>query len=189
MRALRIVTAVAAAGVLAIGIPSTAATAAGCTYTYDSDGFPKWSGCSTTVAPGKFGPLKMGTTSVASAKSSNYLAYNKFCSRWDGVQAGPDWKRTSAKVVWWRGGTKTTKGLRPKDSLARARQLYPDLKKTRFIANEYVAGEGWQVYSTKSKSGWLDIYRYNTGDRRNNNFFAVRGPSVKKPQGFAQDGC
>lgn len=44
------------------------------------------------------------------------------------------------------------------------------------------------MYSTKTKSGWLDIYRYNTGDRRNN-FFAVRALSVKKPQGFAQDGC
>ena len=187
MRARRFCTTVAAAGLLAVGIPSTA-TAVGCTYTYDSNGFPKWSGCSTTVAPGKFGPLKMGTTTVASAKASNYLAYNKFCERWDGVQALPDWKRANGKVVWWRGGTKTTKGLRPTATLARARQLYPNLKKTRFIANEYVTGEGWQVYSTKTKSGWLDIYRYNTGDRRNN-FFAVRALSVKKPQGFAQDGC
>lgn len=187
MRARRFFTTVAAAGLLAVGIPSTA-TAVGCTYTYDSNGFPKWSGCSTTVAPGKFGPLKMGTTTVASAKASNYLAYNKFCERWDGVQALPDWKRANGKVVWWRGGTKTTKGLRPTATLARARELYPNLKKTRFIANEYVTGEGWQVYSTKTKSGWLDIYRYNTGDRRNN-FFAVRALSVKKPQGFAQDGC
>ena len=187
MRARRFWTAVVATGMLLFGIPSTA-SAAGCSYTYDSDGFPEWSGCSTTVAPGKFGPLKMGTSTVASAKSSNYLAFNKFCDRWDGVQAGPDWKRASGKVVWWRGGTKTTKGLRPEDSLARARQLYPNLKKTRFIANEYIDDEGWQVYSTKTKSGWLDIYRYNKGGR-GNNFFAVRALSVKNPQGFAQDGC
>ncbi len=187
MNTRRFVTTVTVAGLFAVGVPS-AATAADCAYTYDSNGFPQWSGCSTTVAPGKFGPLKMGTTTVKRAKSSNYLAYNAFCTRWDGVQALPDWKRANGKVVWWRGGTKTTKGLRPKATLLKARQLYPKLKKTHFIANEYIPNQGWQVYSTKTKNGWLDIYRYNTGDRRNN-FFAVRALSVKKPQGFAQDGC
>ena len=59
---------------------------------------------------------------------------------------------------------------------------------TGFIGNLYVTGQGWKVYSVKTKRGWLDWYRYTTDDRRFN-FFAVRALSVSRPQGFAQDGC
>jgi hypothetical protein len=176
-----------AAATLTVGVPTTA-SAADCTVTYNAEGFPRWSGCSTTIAPGKFGPIRMGKTSVASAKARNYLAYNRLCERWDGVAAFSDWKSKKGKIVWWRGGDRTSKGLLPSDSLERAKQLYPKLTPTRFIANDYIAGEGWQVYSTKTKRGWLDLYRYNTGNTRNN-FFAVRALSLKKPQGFALDGC
>lgn len=166
------------------------AVAAGCSYTLTADGFPFWSGCSTTVAPGRFGPLEMGVTTVQQAKNRNYLAYNRFCARWDGVAAFRDWRKKDGRVVAWRGGTRTTKGLRPGASLAKARQLYPNLTRTGFMANAYVAGQGWRIYSTRTKYGWLDIYRYNTATSTNGNFFAVRARSVTKPiTSWSQDGC
>lgn len=182
------VLAVGIAAVLLVGALPVQAAAATCEYTRTADGFPLWSGCSTTVSPGRFGPLRMGRTTVADAKAMNYLAYNQLCSRWDGVEAYGDWSKRQRKVVWWRGGTITTKGLRPTASLKTARRLYPTLKRTRYIANEYVPGQGWTVYSVKNKRGWLDWYRYSTANH-SNNFFAVRALTVRAPKSFAQDGC
>lgn len=173
--------------VLVAGLPAQA-SAASCTYTRTADGFPVWSGCSTTVAPGRFGPLRMGRTTVGDAKDKKYLAYNRLCGGWYGVQAGPDWRKKQGVLVWWRGGTVTSKGLRPRDSLRKARSLYPNLKRTGYFANAYVPGQGWKVHSVRTSRGWLDWYRYTTDDRRFN-FFAVRALSVSRPQGFAQDGC
>ncbi len=171
--------------VLGVQVPAEAAT---CSYTLNSDGFPVWAaGCPTEVSPGKFGPLRMGRTTVATAKRKQYLAYNEFCSRWDGVAAHSDWRRKNGRIIAWLGGATTTKKLRPSDNLSKARQWYPNLKRTGFMANAYVAGQGWRIYSTKTKSGWLDLYRYNAGDY---NFFAVRAKSVRKPiKSWSQDGC
>lgn len=172
--------------------PSVPATASGseCTHQLDVEGFPVWSeSCSTTVAPGRFGPLRMGRTTQAKAKAMDYLAYSEFCRRWDGVAAGPDWRSKGGTLTAWRGGSKTTKGLRPNASLARGRDLYPALVRTGFWANEYVPGEGWRIYSTRTKNGWLDWYRYNKKGRAGN-FFAVRSPDIKRPvTNWSQDGC
>ena len=176
-------------GLLVAGTTSPAA-AATCRTSYDSDGFPQWSrGCSTKLSPGKFGPLKMGKTTVRQAKAKHYLAYNKFCARWDGLQAYGDWRSKAGKVVAWRAYGPTTKGLYAADSLAKARRLYPSLKRTGYMPNQYIANEGWRIYSVKNKNGWLDIYRYTTASE-NAAFFAVRAKSVRKPvTSWSQDGC
>ncbi len=100
---------------LLVGVTGPA-TAAGseCSSQLDAEGFPVWSdGCSTTVAPGRFGPLLMGRTNKATAKATDYLAYSEFCRRWDGVAAGPDWRSKGGTLTAWRGGSTTSKGLRP----------------------------------------------------------------------------
>ena len=176
---------------LLVGVPGPATAAgSGCSYQLDAEGFPVWSeGCSTTVAPGRFGPLRMGRTTKAKAKATDYLAYSEFCRRWDGVAAGPDWRSKGGTLTAWRGGSTTTKGLRPNASLARGRDLYPALVRTGFWANEYVPGEGWRIYSTRTKNGWLDWYRYNKKGRAGN-FFAVRSLDIKRPvTTWSQDGC
>lgn len=52
------------------GLGATAPlSAADCSYTYNQDGFPRWSdSCSTVMSPGRFGPLTMGKTMVAKAR-------------------------------------------------------------------------------------------------------------------------
>ena len=178
-----------AALLVGVTVPATAA-GSGCSYQLDAEGFPVWSeGCSTTVAPGRFGPLHMGRTTQAKAKAIDYLAYSAFCRRWDGVAAGPDWRSKSGTLTAWRGGSKTTKGLKPNASLARGRDLYPGLARTGFWANDYLPGEGWRIYSTKTKNGWLDWYRYNKKGGAGN-FFAVRSLGIKRPvTNWSQDGC
>ena len=107
-------------------------SAAECTYTYNQDGFPSWSGsCSTVMAPGRFGPLTMGKTTVTKARELGYLATNRFCGgRLDGVAAYNNWRRQDGKVTAWTGGgtrrgdVVTTKGLKPSDSVKKAKRLY-----------------------------------------------------------------
>ena len=171
-------------------------SAAECTYTYNQDGFPRWSNsCSTVMSPGRFGPLRMGKTTVSQARGKGYLATNRFCGgRLDGVAAYDNWRRQDGKVAAWTSGgvrpgnVATTKGLEPSDSLRKAMRLYPSLSKTGFLANPYTPGEGWSIYSVRGKKGWLDFYVY-PGNRRAG-FFAVRANSYPKPiKSWSLDGC
>ena len=78
----------AVAAALAIGVVGAAPVeAAPCTYTYNEYGYPQWSDtCGTGMAPGRIGPLRMGVTTVARARSLGYLARNRACGdRLDGV--------------------------------------------------------------------------------------------------------
>ena len=61
----------AVAAALAIGVVGAAPVeAAPCTYTYNEYGYPQWSDtCGTGMAPGRIGPLRMGVTTVARARS------------------------------------------------------------------------------------------------------------------------
>ena len=170
--------------------------AAECTYTYNQDGFPTWSGsCSTVMSPGRFGPLTMGKTTVTKARELDYLATNRFCGgRLDGVAAYNNWRRQDGKVTAWTGGgtrrgdVVTTKGLKPSDSVKKAKRLYAGLAKSGFLANPYTPGEGWNIYSVRGKKGWLDLYLYPGTPRAN--FFAVRAASHKKPiKSWSLDGC
>ena len=162
-------------------------SAAECTYTYNQDGFPRWSNsCSTVMSPGRFGPLRMGKTTVSQARGKGYLATNRFCGgRLDGVAAYDNWRRQDGKVAAWTSGgvrpgnVATTKGLEPSDSLRKAMRLYPSLSKTGFLANPYTPGEGWNIYSVRGKKGLLDFDVY-PGNRRYG-FFAVRANSYAKP--------
>jgi hypothetical protein len=178
------------------GIGVTSPAAAACTYQYVNDGysaFPKWSdNCDTTVSPGKFGQLRMGDTSVAKAKRLNYLARNPFCGgSWYGINAGGNWRKNNGKVVAWFAGSrkrdaKTTRGLRPRDTLAKARRLYPHLEYTRFVKNIF-GGPGQRVYSTGGGRGWLDVYV--TQGRSRIDYFSVRSASVPRAVPWILDGC
>ena len=176
------------------GVSSPAAAA--CTYEYvgdDGPSYPKWSeDCDTTVSPGRFGPLRMGSTTVPKAKQLNYLALNPLCAnRLDGVNAGGYRTRKNGKVAAWlagfrKGATQTTRGLRPRDTFSKARRLYPGLEFTRFVPNPF-GGPGQDVYSTQGKNGWLDVYV--TRGRFKIDYFSVRATSVSKPVPWIIDGC
>mgnify|MGYP001434264925 CR=1 FL=1 len=185
-----------AAASIFVGLAATnPAYAAGCTYKYDQNGFPQWSSsCRTVMSPGRIGPLTMGKTTVAQARERNYLAKNTFCGdRLDGVLAYNNWRRRDGKLAAWTGGgtreaAVTSKGLKSSDSLSRARRLYPALDRTGFLANPYIPGEGWRIYSVRAKRGWLDLYLY--AGKGQANFFAVRAFSVKEPiTDWSLDGC
>lgn len=183
---------------LALGLVSHAPVqAAQCTYTYNQDGFPRWSdACSTVVSPGRFGPLKMGTTTVAEARAKNYLAKNTMCGgRLDGVAAFNNWRRKDGKVhAWTAGGSRTgsavrtSKGLVSTDALAKARRLYPGMAWKGYLEIPYAPGTGWDIYSVRGKRGWLDFYVHDVKKRYN--FFAVRaGNSTKPIKNWSLDGC
>jgi hypothetical protein len=124
---------VVATSLTAIG--ATTPASAACSYRYEGDpGYrtPKWSNnCNTSVSPGKFGPLRMGLTTVAEAKRLSYLARNPFCGgRVYGLNAGALWEKQDGKVVSWFAGlrkreTRTTRGLRPRDSWSKAKRPCP----------------------------------------------------------------
>lgn len=180
------------------GIGAAAPASAACSYRYVkyddySPARPVWSkNCNTSVSPGKFGPLRMGDTTVAKAKQFNYLARNPFCAnRLDGIVAGAYWKRKNGKVVAWFAGMRkrdavTTRGLRPRDSLSKARRLYPGLEYTRFVNNVF-GGPGQRVYSTGGGRGWLDVYV--TQGRSRIDYFSVRSASVPRAVPWIIDGC
>lgn len=180
----------AAAVSLVIGVVTAApADAAPCTYTYNEYGYPQWSdACDTQMAPGRFGPLKMGVTTVGETRSLGYLAVNEACGgRLDGVKASSNWRRKQGKVAAWTGYS-TSKGLRSTDSLRKAKRKYPGMVRTGFLENPYVAGQGWKIHSVRSKAGWLDFYVY-TG-KQDYGFFAVRAKTSKKPyKDWSLDGC
>lgn len=180
----------AVAAALAIGVVGAAPVeAAPCTYTYNEYGYPQWSDtCGTGMAPGRIGPLRMGVTTVARARSLGYLARNRACGdRLDGVGAFSNWRRGDGKVLAWTGD-RTTRGLSATDSVRTAKRKYPRLTRTGFLKNPYVAGEGWRIYSVAKKAGWLDLYKY-TGTE-SYDFLAVRAKSLKKPvKDWALDGC
>ena len=88
-----------------------------------------------------------------------------------------------------RGDVRTTKGLRPTDSLSKARRLYPGLRYNTFVPNMYDSQGGHSVYSVRSGSGWLDIYKPVRGARYDRAFFVVRHTSVSKPPMIFADGC
>jgi hypothetical protein len=164
-------------------------SAAECTYTYNEYGYPLWSeSCGTEMSPGRFGPLTMGKTTVAQARSMNYLTKNPACGgRWDGVRTGANWMRKNGKVVSWTGDG-TTRGLRAADSLMTAKATYPKLERTAFLPNPFEPGDGWKIYSVSGKSGWLDLYV----DKADNtiSWFEVRGKGSKKPlKNMPLDGC
>ena len=171
--------------------------ATNCSYYYDDNDFPRWSeSCSTVMAPGRFGLLRMGDTSVRRARQLDYLAENPMCGgRIDGMVAYDNWRRKNGKVVAWSGrrspggsALRTSKGLQPEDSLRRARALYPGLTRTGFLRNPYVPGQGWRIYSVRGKGGWLDLYRYEA--HKQYSFFAVRASTVRKPiTDWSLDGC
>ena len=179
-----------ATAAFAMGLLSGApASATECTYAYNPDGYPQWSdSCETVLSPGHVGPLTMGKTTVARARSLNYLAKNPACGgRVDAVGAGPDWRRKDGKVVAWQGRV-TTKGLRTEDSFTAAKANYPGLERTSFLANPYLPGKGWRIYSTRGKAGWLDVYVDNVN--KTISWFAVRAKSIKKPiKSWSLDGC
>lgn len=188
---LRVAVAAVGLALLVGGMPSPA-SAASCKHSYDSDGYIVWgTGCSVVASPGRAGPLRMGKTTVSTAKKKGYLAYSRACTRWDGFEAGPDWRSKSGKLVGWTTSGKTSRGLTSQDSLQRALQLYPGAQRSGFMPNAYVDDEGWDIYSVAGASGWLDIYSYNNLDSRVAGlFFAVRAKSVKRPViSWSQDGC
>lgn len=191
----RTITALGMAGLvcvslLAAPVPSVGAA---CTYRYDEFGFPRWSSsCNSTVSPGRFGPLRMGKTTVSAARSKGYLAKNRMCGgRLDGVSAYDNWRRRDGTVMVWtdsRDGSTTDKGLRASAPLKEAKRAYPRLVLTGYLKNPYAAGQGWDIYSVQSKRGWLDLYYY-PGNRKAN-FFAVRSAAWVKPvTSWSLDGC
>lgn len=178
------------------GLSAAPAAAAGCTYSYDQNGFPRWSSsCSTVLSPGRFGPLKMGKTSVTQARAKNYLAKNTYCGgRLEGVQARNNWRRKDGAVFAWTagprstGGIRTSKGLRRTDSLSKAKHLYPGMKCTGYLEVPYAPDTGWTIYSVRGTQGWLDFYVHDTA--KSANFFAVRAKSSPKPiKNWDLDGC
>lgn len=179
----------------AAGMHAPNASAATCRYSYDSNGYPVWSGsCPQVMSPGRFGPIRMGKTTVSRAKAQGFLAPNRVCGgRLDGVGAYNDWRRRGGKVVGWTGGrfsdrpVRTSRGLRVDDSLAKAKRLYPGLRQTGYIEIPYTPGIGWRIFSVRGKAGWLDFYVHDTKKRYNH--FAVRAASISKPYTWALDGC
>lgn len=188
---MRVVIGIAATCLTAGLLATNPAAAANCAYSYNTDGFPRWSSsCNTVMSPGRLGPLVMGHTTVSQARQRNYLARNTFCGgRLDGVLAYDNWRRRDGKVAAWSGrGTETSKGLKPSDALSEARRLYPTIDRTGFLANPYTPGEGWRIYSVRGKRGWLDLYM--SAGNSDANFFAVRAASFKKPiKDWSLDGC
>lgn len=163
-----------------------------CRHAYDSDDYIVWgSGCVVAMSPGRAGPLRMGRTTVAAAKKMGFVAYNRACNSWEGAYAGIGWKSKGGRVVAWSTRMDTARGLTGQDTLARALILYPSARRTGFMPNAYIDGEGWDIYSVGNAAGWLDIYSYNTSDSHVAGlFFAVRAASVKRPlTGWSQDGC
>jgi hypothetical protein len=195
MRSPTIAAVLAVSAALAgMGTASPASAACSCRYEGDP-GYrtPKWSSnCNTTVSPGKFGPLRMGRTTVAEAKRLNYLVSNPFCGgRVYGLNAGALWEKKGGKVVSWFAGlrkrqTQTTRGLHPRDSWSKAKQLYPGLKYTRYVPSIY-GGPGQNVYSTRRTNGWLDVYA--TRGHTRIDYFSVRATSVAQPVPWIIDGC
>lgn len=178
------------------GLSAAPSAAVACTYSYDQNGFPRWSSsCSTVVSPGRFGPLKMGKTSVTKARAMNYLAKNTFCGgRLEGVQARNNWRRKDGAVFAWTagsrygGGVRTSKGLSRTDSLSKAKRLYLGMKWTGYLSVPYAPDTGWAIYSVRGKRGWLDFYVHD--DYKRSNFFAVRAKSSPKPiTNWDLDGC
>lgn len=173
------------------------ASAAECTYAYDQNGFPRWSdSCSTVMSPGRFGPLRMGKTSVVQARAKNYLAKNKYCGgRLDGVAAFDNWRRKDGRVyAWTAGGSRTGKAMRTSeglvstDPLRKARRLYPGMSWMGYLEIPYAPGTGWDIYSIRGKGGWLDFYVHDVKKRYN--FFAVRASSSPMPiKSWSLDGC
>ncbi|MCU0295306.1 MAG: hypothetical protein MUD05_04535 [Candidatus Nanopelagicales bacterium] len=179
-----------ATAAVAMGLLSGApASAAECTYTYNDYGHPVWSeSCVTAMSPGRVGPLTMGKTTVAQARSMKYLTKNPACaSRLEGAGAGANWMRKNGKVLSWTGDV-TTKGLRATDSLKTAKATYPGLERTAFLANPFVSGDGWRIYSVAGKAGWLDLY-VDKADKTVS-WFEVRGKNSRKPlKNMPLDGC
>lgn len=170
--------------------------AADCTYSYDQNGLPQWSkSCSTVLSPGRFGPLRMGKTTVAEARAKNYLAWNTYCGdRLEGVQARSNWRRKDGKVYAWTAGSRTpgaistSKGLQRTDPVRKAKRLYPGMRWSGYLEVPYAPGTGWDIYSVRGKKGWLDFYVHDTSKRAN--FFAVRASSSPKPiTRWDLDGC
>lgn len=186
-----------AASTVMVMLASAPAGAAACAPSYDENGFPLWSGaCPSTMSPGRFGPLVMGETRVADARADGLVAVNDACGgRLDGVTAYDNWRRKKGVVVAWSGRKTaagkwltTSKGLKPNDSLARARSLYPKLTRTGYLPIPYTPGTGWDIYSVRAKAGWLDVYVHEKKSRYN--FFAVREPGSTKPiKSWSLDGC
>lgn len=189
--------AVAAAAAALVTLASAPASAAACQPTNDEYGFPKWSGsCPSVMSPGRFGPLSMGETRVSEARADGLLAVNDMCGgRIDGVVAYDNWRRKKGVVVAWSGSKTasgkwltTSKGLKPNDSLSRAKTLYPGLTKTGYLPIPYTPGTGWDIYSVRAKAGWLDFYVHEKKSRYN--FFAVRERASTKPvKSWSLDGC
>ena len=137
----------------------------------------------------------MGKTSVAQARNKNYLAKNTFCGgRLEGVQARNNWRRKGGAVYAWTAGSRlakdvrTSKGLKRKDPLSKAKRLYPGMKWTGYLEVPYAPDTGWDIYSVRGKRGWLDFYVHDNARRAN--FFAVRAKSSSRPiMNWDLDGC
>ena len=150
----------------------------------------------SSIAPGRFERLRMGSTTARQAQDWGYLGPKPepgMCPIWPTTSNRQSVEVRSGKVIAyqvWGGGFVTTKGLRAGDSLAKMRDLYPGVRRTQYVENMYRQGTGWWIWSVYRSKGWLDIY---TQQRRSNSgpvvAAAVRSVDTPAPMGVHQDGC
>lgn len=140
-------------------------------------------GLNTSVKPGRFGKLKL-PVSVNKARAKGYLYRN--CNRWDVRGASITLIKKNRVVALEVTGHATTKGLVAGDSAAKMRALYPKTKSngSQRTQSGVIA---WEIYSTKTRAGWLDNYVPTTPGWHG--FLAVRATSVKRPIYTAGEGC
>lgn len=158
------------------------------------------------VSPGKIGPLRMGDT-VARAKRLGMIAWADVCGDVKGWTPGtkhvnrnrywleyyPDAVSGRRVRSYWIKGDdfRTTKGLRPGSSVARALRAYPSLR-ARGTAYDDPSDSRFAVYSVGSRTrGYLDLYFTANGPNYRPGTLAfayVRTSGVPIKRRFA-DGC